>query len=703
MYIKSPKSVPAAPCTTMHASITDKTKVMWSEQLQIKAYLKDIAAEDALILFEILDDRPSLKANTASAGSRRMKRLGWAFLLPTGDNGHVNVGMTEQAKGSISPRGRRAKAAGGAEGEDADAQEAATLKQKDVILQVFENVDNDGVVGSLQRTAMGWPAPSSGEKDEDAYSNDGIPSVYLQWRLTERVAVPNGRMHVTTVPCDATAKSPVPTAVQVANSSPEVLTAANETAEVKKDVKSEKLAHKAKSSAIKRLRGRNEPCVVPDKLLHRLVPGPQGACALKYSNNGSFLAVASKSALPPLHVAGSARTGDVYSIAIYDSDHGVECWREDTAHHGVIYDLQFSLDDNYVVSCSGDGCVKVWALSAVSHNLEARLLHTLTTSPPVYIYSVAFQEFAQSATSASSGGDLIKKRAPVPPIIAGASDGRLRVWNDGKFSGYISVDEKDDLKHAHEPVAHVNARIHSVTIDRRSRYLLSGDSAGEIFVWRLDPKGWYQLLRRFKQEAPALTLKGLEADENKVIRPQCCGINSIYMHPELAKSQVLVMSQVPASLRLFSTSTYRALSQCSGIGGGMSASTSNLKEQKQGGAGASFSRAVLSPDGSYAVSCTREAAAVGGDPFYRLKVWEAQTGHLYPSSLTDIVLPFPARDIDWHPNQHTLAVACNGPGAAVTVYVGERESAELAVGRLQADATQDDLHPTGLTGISSAL
>ena len=71
-------------------------------------------------------------------------------------------------------------------------------------------------------------------------------------------------------------------------------------------------------------------------------------------------------------------------------------------------------------------------------------------------------------------------------------------------------DEKDELKHAHEPVAHVNARIHAVTIDRRSRYLLSGDSVGEIFVWRLDPKGWYQLLRRFKQETPALTLKSLE-------------------------------------------------------------------------------------------------------------------------------------------------------------------------------------------------
>ena len=299
------------------------------------------------------------------------------------------------------------------------------------------------------------------------------------------------------------------TAVPI-NKSPETLNAVAEQVEVKKDAKSEKLAHKAKSSAIKRLRGRNEPCVVPDKLLHRLVPGPNGACAVKYSNNGEFLAVAASTALPPLHVAGSALMGDVYSLALYNSDNGVECWREETAHHGVIYDLQFSLDDHYLVSCSGDGCVKVWSLSTVSRNLEAQLHHTLSTSPPVYIYSVVFQEFALSATSSSIEGGLIKKVPSVPPIIAGASDGRLRVWKDGKFSGYISVDEKDDMKHAHEPVAHVNARIHAVTIDRRSRYLLSGDSAGEIFVWRLDPKGQYQLLRRFKQDQPKLTLKGLE-------------------------------------------------------------------------------------------------------------------------------------------------------------------------------------------------
>lgn len=34
------------------------------------------------------------------------------------------------------------------------------------------------------------------------------------------------------------------------------------------------------------------------------------------------------------------------------------------------------------------------------------------------------------------------------------------------------------------------------------RYLLSGDSGGEIFIWRTDSTGWYELLRRLKRDVP---------------------------------------------------------------------------------------------------------------------------------------------------------------------------------------------------------
>jgi hypothetical protein len=31
---------------------------------------------------------------------------------------------------------------------------------------------------------------------------------------------------------------------------------------------------------------------------------------------------------------------------------------------------------------------------------------------------------------------------------------------------------------------------------------LSGDSVGEIFIWRTDSTGWYELLRRLKRDVP---------------------------------------------------------------------------------------------------------------------------------------------------------------------------------------------------------
>ena len=41
----------------------------------------------------------------------------------------------------------------------------------------------------------------------------------------------------------------------------------------------------------------------------------------------------------------------------------------------------------------------------------------------------------------------------------------------------------------------------------------------------------------------------------------------------------------------------------------------------------------------------------------RLRFWDSQTGHTIPSSLSDLLLPFPVRSISWHPTQHMMAVA----------------------------------------------
>jgi WD40 repeat protein len=152
------------------------------------------------------------------------------------------------------------------------------------------------------------------------------------------------------------------------------------------------------------------------------------------------------------------------------------------------------------------------------------LAHTLASSPPVYVYSAVFQENIPSSSSekmpfgfqASSNADLIAsidsrgsraslrdtniERAPPPRVINGASDGRLRVYEGSNLKGKIRVDNVPQEGSFEEDFAPHDGRINVVAIDERTRYLMSGDSAGDILVWRLDSHGWYELLRKFKRE-----------------------------------------------------------------------------------------------------------------------------------------------------------------------------------------------------------
>ena len=83
-----------------------------------------------------------------------------------------------------------------------------------------------------------------------------------------------------------------------------------------------------------------------------------------FSNSGHVLAVA---------VEGQSSVGNkghVYSIRFFEVDYNEEVWSATSAHHGVIYDLKWSKDDRYLLSCSGDGTCKVWDLISLVYCLH---------------------------------------------------------------------------------------------------------------------------------------------------------------------------------------------------------------------------------------------------------------------------------------------------------------------------------------------
>ena len=95
---------------------------------------------------------------------------------------------------------------------------------------------------------------------------------------------------------------------------------------------------------------------------------------VSFSHKGHLLAIggaspsggsAGASSVPFAPVGGTSPYGDLgYSVRLFDPDTGVEVWSDLFAHFGVIYDIQWSLADEFFVTCSSDGCCKVWRLSS---------------------------------------------------------------------------------------------------------------------------------------------------------------------------------------------------------------------------------------------------------------------------------------------------------------------------------------------------
>ena len=74
----------------------------------------------------------------------------------------------------------------------------------------------------------------------------------------------------------------------------------------------------------------------------------------------------------------------------------------------------------------------------------------------------------------------------------------IRVWQLSEQLGELSIPAAEGGAVSTAITPH-QGKVHSLVIDVRSRYLLSGDSMGCILIWRTDASGWYQLLRKFRK------------------------------------------------------------------------------------------------------------------------------------------------------------------------------------------------------------
>ena len=794
----------------------------WNETLPIHAPFQAVAAPNTLLLFELVDDRPSLKpgkqGGSSTGGPRPCKRIAWGYLLPVGTRGQLNVGVKgswrgvdrgqaaggarvkiNQEEGQSSRRRRGEDGAGNAnEASNLSSAEDGSQSQKQqnrhdlaVRIQMFSYANADGPLGAAQRAMMGWPPLDPGKLAAEMAYPDNVPSVYVQWRRQHHRPVEGAMLEVSLGPRPNTAVAqPVLTAgvVEGGGSSSGNPSGIGGGGGSRNSIRDKAEMSKAKAATIKRTRGPREACVVPDRLVHRLEVGPEGAMVVAFSKSGHLLAVAAKCQQLSLPFSAASISspypGNTHCLRLFDTDTGMEVWSDLSAHYGVVYDIKWSADDSYILTASSDGTCKVydtWGLTSASlardrsptsadggqgdnadlgpgstaspskrtsgasqggagmqgaANAAAlaagggspwalldraampRCVHVLQAVPPTYVYTAIFQEYGlagaglgllggagisslglmsglEGGISSGGGADYngVVERQPLARIITGSGDGRIRVYQGPRLLGMVVPKGGYEGNHAdvgENSLAHLDSeggacRVQALAIDERSRYLISGASNHDIYVWKKDEKGWYQLQRTFKHDAslravlaPVDILGGgnssnmnLSPAQLLAMRPGA-GVTSLCMHPEKTKSQLLALSHTGPQtiLRVMSTSTYKQVAQCVGAGGGVGGAAA--ASGADANSGPVFCRAVLSSDGRLVASgvCAEGSGPTSGR--FHLGVWDSSTGQAVSTPLSDVVLPYPVRAMSWHPRQHVVAVAMVGPGACVAVFGGER-------------------------------
>lgn len=208
LYIKGiGSSTPTLPiCTKAELSSNSGSSAAWNQELVLDAHFYDIVSEDALLLFEILDEKPSLSLDkTIRAKQKYLKKVAWGYLLPVGTHGQMNVGFGNRhamggGHGAAAPVSARA----GTARSHQPGQPAAPANKPfhhPIRVQLYHYRRYDGLVGVMQRNILAWPQldPRYLSLDDPAYPNS-IPSVYLQWKLLQKLPITGAFMNMSVGP-----------------------------------------------------------------------------------------------------------------------------------------------------------------------------------------------------------------------------------------------------------------------------------------------------------------------------------------------------------------------------------------------------------------------------------------------------------------------------------------------------------------------
>lgn len=334
--------------------------------------------------------------NKSSGSKVHFKKVAWGFLFPISSKGVLNVGLLDSWKTDGQTEGAnqqnteelpRDRSSSDDPIKNTLNSDVCSINNVLMRVQLYYYLDHTGIVEYFQRGIQGWSSVDRRLKSSDLVSNpdlagfedgypDGIPSVYLQWRFQKRLPIEGSFLSVSLGPRPiqyARGQTLLRSATSLigpsTTSNTSLLSSGGNSSALGSSVLASASSKpddaRLRTAVLRRSRAEKEPCVVPNRLLFSLPVGPNGAMVVRFSHSGEYLAVAAESSSSPMATISTSSasllpTATPYSIIIFHSNTGKEVFTFPNAHYGVIYDLQWSLDDGYLLSVSSDSTIKVW-------------------------------------------------------------------------------------------------------------------------------------------------------------------------------------------------------------------------------------------------------------------------------------------------------------------------------------------------------
>uniref|UniRef100_A0A8C3SRV1 SH3 domain-containing protein n=1 Tax=Chelydra serpentina TaxID=8475 RepID=A0A8C3SRV1_CHESE len=183
-------------------------------------------------------------------------------------------------------------------------------------------------------------------------------------------------------------------------------------------------------------------CRIPNKHIFSLRAGDMGCFCIRFSQDGKTLAAA---------CAGR----DGYPIILYEIPSG-QYLREFYGHLNIVYDLCWSKDNEYLLTASSDGTVRMW-------KIETQATTSVRVFPhPSFVYTAKYHPVAEYL------------------VVTGCYDSVIRVWNTKVKEIYGQLLQEFD---GHKSF------INTLCFDAEGLHMFSGDSSGLIIVWNTFVKG----------------------------------------------------------------------------------------------------------------------------------------------------------------------------------------------------------------------